>query len=66
MAKTPPRRYPPNRFTRPFLFVLGLTAALYVLRGFQVVTFFPGGVLVGLAALSLLLFIGWGLTATRW
>jgi len=66
MAKSSPRRYPPNRFLRPLLIFFLLTALVYVLRGIQILTFLPGGVITLLALMTLFFLIGWGLEATKW
>jgi hypothetical protein len=66
MAKFSPRRYPPNRFLRPLLIFFLLTALVYVLRGIQILTFLPGGIILFLALMTLFFFIGWGLEATKW
>jgi uncharacterized membrane protein YbhN (UPF0104 family) len=42
---TPRRRYPLQPLTKLFLAALGITAAVWILRGFSLLAFLPGVVL---------------------
>ncbi|MEB3312113.1 MAG: hypothetical protein VKJ02_17950 [Snowella sp.] len=51
--------------TIPFISALVLTVLVYLLRGFAVLTFLPGGILLGLMGLTLLLGVFYGIDKTR-
>jgi hypothetical protein len=42
-----------QKFAYIFSVALGMSILVYLLRGFQVVTFFPGGLLLGLILLAI-------------
>ncbi|AIE74442.1 hypothetical protein D082_19140 [Synechocystis sp. PCC 6714] len=45
--------------------LVGLTLALYLLRGWGIITFLPGGIFLGMAGLTVFvaLLYGWELTS---
>ena len=58
-------RSPRSAFLLPLLSVLILTALIYCLRGIGVLLFLPGGVLLLLIGLSLILGISYSIDKTR-
>lgn len=52
-------------FAIPFISVLILTVLVYLLRGFGVLAFLPGGIILGLMGLTLLLGVIYGIDKTR-
>jgi hypothetical protein len=42
-----------QKFAYIFSVALGLSILVYLLRGFQIVTFLPGGILLGLIVLAI-------------
>ncbi|MBD1906252.1 hypothetical protein NDI37_06230 [Funiculus sociatus GB2-A5] len=54
-----------NLISAIFAGVLGLTVAVYVLRGFGILTFLPGGVIWMLILLSIATGILFGIEKTR-
>jgi hypothetical protein len=58
-------RSPRSVFFLPLLSVLILTALIYFLRGIGVLLFLPGGILLLLIGLSLLLAISYSIDKTR-
>ncbi|MBD1833229.1 hypothetical protein H6F74_07220 [Trichocoleus sp. FACHB-90] len=54
-----------NLISAIFAGVLGLTVAVYVLRGFGILTFLPGGVIWMLILLSIATGIFFGIEKTR-
>jgi hypothetical protein len=58
-------RSPRSAFFLPLFSVLILTALIYFLRGIGVLLFLPGGILLLLIGLSLLLAISYSIDKTR-
>lgn len=52
-------------FAYLFAISLGLTLIIYLLRGFGILTFFPGGVILVLIAMSLLTGLIYGIEKTK-
>ncbi len=52
-------------FVIPFISILILTVVVYLLRGLAVLAFLPGGVILGLMGLTLLLGVLYGIDKTR-
>ncbi|MBE9202475.1 hypothetical protein IQ218_02060 [Synechocystis salina LEGE 06099] len=59
------RRSSSSLFGKPLLGLVGLTLALYLSRGWGIITFLPGGIFLGMAALTVFvaLLYGWELTS---
>ena len=58
-------RSPSSSFIIPFFGVLIVTLVVYILRGMGILSFLPGGILLILIALSLLLGLFYGIDKTR-
>lgn len=54
-----------QKFSYLFSITLGLSILLYLLRGFGIVTFLPGGVLLGLMLLAVLTFFIYSILITQ-
>ena len=54
-----------QKFSYLFSIALGLSILLYLLRGFGIVTFLPGGVLLGLMLLAVLTFFIYSILITQ-
>lgn len=54
-----------QKFSYLFSITLGLSILVYLLRGFGIVTFLPGGVLIGLIILSISTFFIYSILITK-
>ena len=54
-----------QKFSYLFSITLGLSILLYLLRGFGIVTFLPGGILLGLTILAILTFFIYSILITQ-
>jgi hypothetical protein len=54
-----------QKFAYLFSITLGLSILVYLLRGFGIVTFLPGGVLLGLIFLTILTFFMYSISITK-
>ena len=54
-----------QKFSYLFSITLGLSILLYLLRGFGIVTFLPGGILLGLMLLAILTFFIYSILITQ-
>lgn len=54
-----------QKFSYLFSISLGLSILVYLLRGFGIVTFLPGGVLLGLIVLATLTFFIYSILITK-
>jgi hypothetical protein len=54
-----------QKFSYLFSLSLGLSVLVYLLRGFGIVTFVPGGVLLGLIGLSIVTFFIYSILITK-
>jgi hypothetical protein len=54
-----------QKFAYLFSIALGLSILVYLLRGFGIVTFLPGGVLLGLILLAILTFFIYSISITK-
>jgi hypothetical protein len=59
------KRWRSSSLGQLFWLILGLTLLVYVLRGIGILSFIPGGVILLLLALSLILGIAYGLQKTN-
>ena len=54
-----------QKFSYLFSITLGLSILVYLLRGFGIVTFLPGGVLLGLVILAISTFFIYSILITK-
>ena len=54
-----------QKFAYIFSIALGLSILLYLLRGFRIVTFMPGGILLGSIFLAILTFFVYSISITK-
>jgi hypothetical protein len=54
-----------QKFAYLFSITLGLSILVYLLRGFGVVTFMPGGILLGLIVLTISIFFTYSILITK-
>jgi hypothetical protein len=54
-----------QKFSYLFSLSLGLSILVYLLRGFGIVTFVPGGVLLGLIGLAIVTFFIYSILITK-
>ncbi len=54
-----------QKFAYIFSFALGASILLYLLRGFRIVTFMPGGILLGSIGLAILSFFIYSISITK-
>ncbi|WP_310429301.1 hypothetical protein [Chamaesiphon sp. VAR_48_metabat_135_sub] len=54
-----------QKFAYLFSITLGLSILVYLLRGFGVVTFMPGGILLGLIVLTISTFFTYSILITK-
>lgn len=54
-----------QKFAYLFSITLGLSILIYLLRGFGVVTFMPGGILLGLIVLTISTFFTYSILITK-
>lgn len=54
-----------QKFSYLFSISLGLSILVYLLRGFGIVTFLPGGVLLGLIVVAIVTFFGYSILITK-
>ena len=54
-----------QKFSYLFSISLGLSILVYLLRGFGIVTFFPGGILLGLILLAISTFFIYSILITK-
>jgi hypothetical protein len=54
-----------QKFSYLFSLSLGLSVLVYLLRGFGIVTFVPGGVLLGLIGLAIVTFFIYSILITK-
>jgi hypothetical protein len=54
-----------QKFSYLFTLSLGLSILVYLLRGFGIVTFFPGGILLGLIFLAISTFFIYSILITK-
>ena len=54
-----------QRLAYVFTSALGATLLLYLLRAFKVVTFFPGGIILGLAVVTIASGLTYGVLKTK-
>lgn len=54
-----------QKFAYIFSIALGLSILLYLLRGFQIVTFFPGSILLGSLLLTISSFLIYTILITK-
>ncbi|MCY7368605.1 MAG: hypothetical protein LH474_10695 [Chamaesiphon sp.] len=54
-----------QKFSYLFSISLGLSILVYLLRGFGIVTFFPGGILLGLIFLAISTFFIYSILITK-
>jgi hypothetical protein len=54
-----------QKFSYLFSITLGLSILAYLLRGFGIITFLPGGVLLGLIILAILTFFIYSILITK-
>jgi hypothetical protein len=54
-----------QKFSYLFSLSLGLSILVYLLRGFGIVTFFPGGILLGLIFLAISTFFIYSILITK-
>jgi hypothetical protein len=54
-----------QKFSYLFSLSLGLSVLVYLLRGFGIVTFLPGGVLLGLICLAIVTFFIYSILITK-
>jgi hypothetical protein len=54
-----------QKFSYLFSISLGLSILVYLLRGFGIVTFFPGGILLGLICLAISTFFIYSILITK-
>jgi hypothetical protein len=59
------KRWRSSSLGQLFWLILGLTLLVYILRGIGILSFIPGGVILLLLALSLILGIAYGLEKTN-
>jgi hypothetical protein len=54
-----------QKFSYLFSLSLGLSILVYLLRGFGIVTFLPGGVLLGLIVMAIVTFFVYSILITK-
>jgi hypothetical protein len=54
-----------QKFAYLFSITLGLSILVYLLRGFGIVTFVPGGILLGLIVLAIVSFFMYSISITK-
>jgi hypothetical protein len=59
------KRWRSSSLGQLFWLILGVTLLVYILRGIGILSFIPGGVILLLLALSLILGIAYGLEKTN-